>query len=94
MRWRLLLEEFGPDIRHITGEANVVADAISRLPMNEINNEYGYSEGDYESYTQAQVQEDVLGYPLDVQKVQELQQEEFKKPNSKLVKLTRPSVVL
>ena len=32
MRWRLILEEFGPDIKHISGEKNVVADAISRLP--------------------------------------------------------------
>ena len=31
MRWRLILEEFGPDIRHIKGEDNVVADSISRL---------------------------------------------------------------
>ena len=35
MRWRLILEEFGPDIQHIKGEDNVVADAISRLPMSE-----------------------------------------------------------
>jgi len=32
MRWRLILEEFGPDIRQIKGEDNIVADAISRLP--------------------------------------------------------------
>ena len=32
MRWRLILEEFSPDIKHISGEENVVADAISRLP--------------------------------------------------------------
>ena len=32
MRWRLILEEFGPDIIHISGEKNVVADAMSRLP--------------------------------------------------------------
>ena len=32
MRWRLILEEFGPNILHISGENNVVADAISRLP--------------------------------------------------------------
>ena len=36
MRWRLILEEFGPDIQHIKGEDNVVADAISRLPMSEL----------------------------------------------------------
>jgi hypothetical protein len=30
MRWRLVLEEFGPDLQHIKGERNVVADALSR----------------------------------------------------------------
>ena len=65
MRWWLLLKEFAPNICHISGEENVVADAISCLPLNQENNKYSYSEGDYESYTQNQVQEDVLGYPLD-----------------------------
>ena len=32
-RWRLLIEEFGPDIRYIKGAANVVADALSRLDI-------------------------------------------------------------
>ena len=32
MRWRRILEEFGPDIQNISGEKNVVADIISRLP--------------------------------------------------------------
>ncbi len=30
-RWRLLLEEFGPESMHIKGIQNTVADAISRL---------------------------------------------------------------
>ena len=36
VRWRLILEEFGPDIQHIKGEDNIVADAISQLPMSEM----------------------------------------------------------
>ena len=32
MRWRLILEEFGPDIKQISGEDNVVANAMSRFP--------------------------------------------------------------
>jgi transposase InsO family protein len=33
MRWRLLLEEYGPDLKYIKGEDNIVADALSRLGM-------------------------------------------------------------
>ena len=32
MRWRLLLEEYGPDIVNIKGYKNAVADTLSRLP--------------------------------------------------------------
>ena len=35
MRWRLLLEEFGPKLVYVKGEDNVVADALSRLRMTE-----------------------------------------------------------
>ncbi len=33
-RWRLLLEEYAPDIVYIKGVHNTVADAISRLEYN------------------------------------------------------------
>jgi len=32
-RWRLMLEEYGPEIRYIKGSKNVAADAMSRLPL-------------------------------------------------------------
>ncbi|GAX23113.1 hypothetical protein FisN_UnNu094 [Fistulifera solaris] len=32
-RWLLYIEEFGPTLHYIKGEANVVADALSRLPL-------------------------------------------------------------
>ena len=32
MRWRLILEEFGPNIQHISGVENIVADTLRRLP--------------------------------------------------------------
>eukprot|EP00804_Cyclotella_cryptica_P015712 CCRYP_013381-RA/>CCRYP_013381-RA protein AED:0.60 eAED:-0.14 QI:0/0/0/1/0/0/2/0/736 len=38
-RWRLLLEEFGPEIEYIKGTHNTVADAISRLDIRPIPNE-------------------------------------------------------
>jgi len=33
MRWRLILEEYGPELEYIKGEHNVVADALSCLDM-------------------------------------------------------------
>ncbi len=38
-RWRLLLEEFGPEIVHIKGIQNTVADAISRLDFDPVQDE-------------------------------------------------------
>ena len=52
MRWRLILEEFGPELKYIKRENNVVADALSRLEMNDnqdilnISELYGYDEKD------------------------------------------------
>ena len=52
MRWRLILEEFGPELKYIKGENNVVDDALSRLeksPNQEILNIselYGYDDED------------------------------------------------
>ena len=36
MRWRLYIEEYSPDLQYIKGTHNVVADALSRLDMEEI----------------------------------------------------------
>ena len=52
MCWRLILEEFGPDLKYIKEENNVVVDALSRLeksPNQEILNIselYGYDDED------------------------------------------------
>jgi hypothetical protein len=52
MRWRLVLEEFGPDLQHIKGERNVVADAPSRLEIDDeqeifnISKCFGYDDDD------------------------------------------------
>ena len=35
MRWRLIIEEFGPKLTYIKGENNVVADALSRMRLSE-----------------------------------------------------------
>ena len=43
LQWRLILEEYGPDIEYIMGKKNIAADALSRLPNN------GYQDTTHES---------------------------------------------
>jgi hypothetical protein len=33
IRWRLLLEEYGPEYVHVSGKDNIVADALSRMEV-------------------------------------------------------------
>jgi hypothetical protein len=35
MRWRLLIEEFGPEFRHIKGKHNLIDDALPRLELDD-----------------------------------------------------------
>ena len=50
MRWRLILEEFGPELKYIKDENNIVSDALSCLDMDDyqeilnISELYGYDE--------------------------------------------------
>jgi len=44
MRWRLFIEEYSPDLRYVKGELNIVADALSRL---ELNNQPKRKEADF-----------------------------------------------
>ena len=52
MRWRLILKEFGPELKYIKGENNVISDAVSRLEMSDnqdilnIYEIYGYDDED------------------------------------------------
>ena len=52
MQWRLILEEFGPELKYIKGENSVVADALSRLEKSpnqdilNISELYGYDDED------------------------------------------------
>ena len=70
MRWRLILKDFGPELKYIKGENNVVADTISRLEMSDnqeilnISEIYGYNDKDLPDST----------YPIryhDISKAQE-----------------------
>ena len=78
MWWRLILEEFGPDIQHIKGEDNIVADAISRLPtseMNELQDEF------------LALEDEEAEFPLDLQLVRDQTQKELNTVDSPLNKL-------
>ena len=52
MRWCLILEEFGPELKYIKGENNVVSDALYRLEMSDnqeilnVSELYGYYDKD------------------------------------------------
>ena len=52
MRWRLILAEFGPELKYIKGENNVVSDALYHLEMSDnqeilnISELYGYDDED------------------------------------------------
>ena len=32
--WRLIIEDYGPDIEYIKGETNIVAGTLPKLPLN------------------------------------------------------------
>ena len=50
MRWRLIIQEFGPKLNYIKVKNNIVSDALSRLDMNynqeiiNISEIYGYND--------------------------------------------------
>jgi hypothetical protein len=85
MRWRLLLEEYGPDIRHIKGVDNVVADAIRRWPME---NDDEPSTDKVQSHMNELFnigrENNDNGFPLDLSDVQRIQNLELNIRNSKL----------
>ena len=35
MHWRLIIDDFGPELKYIQGKNNVVAKALSQLEMSE-----------------------------------------------------------
>jgi hypothetical protein len=58
MHWRLILKEFGPELRYIKGKRNIIADALSCLDIAPSHSEklnafieehYAASKGDYGS---------------------------------------------
>ena len=84
MRLRLILEEFGPDIQHIKGEDNVVANALSRLPStNQDQKEQCTEAQGLSSEMLAEMEHLVIdddeAFPLNLPLVKKAQQNELKK---------------
>ena len=38
MRWRLILEEYNPEVIHIQGSRNIADDSLNRLEIVDANN--------------------------------------------------------
>ena len=57
MRWRLILKQFGPELKYIKGENSFIAKALSILDMNDnqdilnISELYFYDENDLPAST-------------------------------------------
>ena len=65
MRWRLLIEEFGPKLTYIKGDNNIVADALSRMRLTEKDFSPEAFAGDAD--------DDLPAYPLTFSKILEEQ---------------------
>ena len=85
MRWRLILEEYGPELRYIKGGDNVVADALSRLDLlsdDKFNEQYkGQEEPTTEILREVFAGDDVEyqnpnNYPLAFKDIRRAQQED------------------
>ena len=77
VRWRMILEEYGPEIRHIDGVKNKVADALSRLemaskPHDEINDTHHTVQLSY--VTQREI--DNESFPMHPPLIRKCQEEE------------------
>ena len=77
LRWRLYCEEYGPILKYVPGEQNVVADALSRLELEQlpplVEKEAYYSI--FDSYD-TELQEDVHSHPLTYKQLEKAQQQD------------------
>ena len=75
LRWRLLLEEYGPELRYVKGYKNVVADALSRLAREDSHLPH-FPSTSYtlaESFGETDIATTTSQFPLDFQKIHEMQ---------------------
>jgi len=70
MRWRLIIEEFGPELIYVPGNKNVVADALSRIDSDDSRNN-GLSDDNLDALVTTEVPEDI--FPLTFKLISEHQ---------------------
>ena len=69
MRWRLLIEEFGPEFINFPGVNNIVVDCLSRLEYDNNNDQTDHFALD---------KEDINAYPLSYKLIMKHQQKDNK----------------
>ena len=74
LRQRLIIEEYGAELRYVKGESNVVADTLSRIPINTITQNSVAAEE--EVYLNRRVFEDSITFPLDLDTIREGQKDD------------------
>ena len=74
LRQRLVVEEYGAEIIYIKGTHNIVADALSRIPI--MDGRVSASAVKEEKFLQRRAFEDEIPFPLDLQRISELQKDD------------------
>ena len=89
MRWQLIIECFGPDIQHIAGVDNIVADTLSRLTYTprDKNNPCTRKDQCCVNYlfTIGRVENNENIFPLSLLILHREQQKELRNVNSRLI---------
>ena len=88
MLWILTLKEFGPYIQHIAGIYNIVADTLSSLSLENINQDKSSTMNDSspekELFAFNNDEDDEVYFPLALPIVQREKQKKLNQRNSKL----------
>ena len=80
MRWRLLLEEFGPHIHHIAGADNIVANTLSRVKSSNLGEDENSSSEEHmlqELYAATKIRSIHTEFPLEKGLIRDEQQKEL-----------------